>query len=89
MLRCTFGEKKKKKNGKVTKIIKILCPWLSEKFYFVFYVFTNSSDCYNLILAGIYLIFLKIVLDQAWRSFKTEFGPQQKHRKELSSKKKI
>ena len=33
------------------------------------------------ILAGIYLVFLKYVLEQTWRSFKTEFGPQQKYTK--------
>ena len=33
------------------------------------------------ILAGIYLIFLKIFLNQTGRSFKTEFGPHQKYRK--------
>ena len=31
------------------------------------------------ILAGIYLIFLKNVLDQTWKSFKIEFGPKQKY----------
>ena len=31
------------------------------------------------ILAGIYLIFLKNVLDQIWKSFKIEFGPKQKY----------
>ena len=30
-------------------------------------------------LAGIYLIFLKNVLDQTWKSFKIEFGPKQKY----------
>ena len=33
------------------------------------------------ILAAIYLIFLKNVLDQTWRSLKIEFGPQRKYRK--------
>ena len=42
------------------------------------------------ILAGIYLIFLKNVLDQTWKSFKIEFGPKQKIlEKELSSKNKF
>ena len=40
---------------------KVVC-----KIYFAFYVFTNSSNCYSHILAGIYLMFLKNVLDQAW-----------------------
>ena len=33
------------------------------------------------ILAGIYLILLKFILDQSWKSLKTEFRPQQKYRK--------
>ena len=81
------------------------CPWLSATFYFAFYVFINSSNCYSHILpgiflknvlnqawapivinshtfVGIYFVFLKNVLDQTWRFFKTEFGRQQKYRKE-------
>ena len=46
----------KRKFGKVTKILKILCLWLSS-----FYFFINSSNCYSHILPGIYLIFLKNV----------------------------
>ena len=69
----------KRKFGKVTKIFKILSPWFSAKFYFAFYVFIDSSNCYSHILSKIYLIFLKNVLDQAWRSFKIEFGPQRKY----------
>ena len=56
----------KRKFGKVTKILKILCPWLSAKFLFAFYGFINSSNCYSHILPRIDLIFLKNVLDQAW-----------------------
>ena len=52
------------KFGKVTKILKILGPWFSEKFYFAFHVITSSSNCYSHILVGIYLMFLKNVLDQ-------------------------
>ena len=33
------------------------------------------------ILAGIYLILLKFILKQSWKSLKTEFRPQQKYRK--------
>ena len=38
---------------------------MSVKFYIAFYVFINSSNCHSHVLAGIYLIFLKSVLDQA------------------------
>ena len=69
----------KRKFGKVTKNFKILSPWFSAKFYFAFYVFIDSSNCCSHILSEIYLIFLKNVLDQAWRSFKIEFGPQRKY----------
>ena len=58
----------KKKIGKVTKSLKILFPWLSAKFYFAFYAFTNSSNYYSHILAGIYLMFLQNVLDKTWAS---------------------
>ena len=56
----------KRKFGKVKKIPKILCPWLSVKLHVAFYVFINSSNFHSHILAGIYLIFLKSVLDQDW-----------------------
>ena len=36
------------------------------KISFSVYVFINCSNCHSNILAGIYLIFLKSVLDQAW-----------------------
>ena len=36
-------------------------------------IFKNSR-----ILAGVYFIFLKSVLEQTWKSFDTEFGPQWK-----------
>ena len=53
---------------KVTKILKILCPWFSAKFHFGFYVFTSSSNFYRHISAGIYLMFLKNVLGQTWNT---------------------
>ena len=40
----------------------------------------NSFNCYSHILTGIYLIFLKNVLNETWSSFKTEFGPRRKYR---------
>ena len=60
----------KVKIDKVTKFLKMLCPWLSPNFYFALYVFFNSSNCYSHILPGIYLIFLKSVLDQLEGLFK-------------------
>ena len=44
MLRCTC---EKRKRDKVTKNLKILCPWLSAKFYSACYIFTNSSNCFG------------------------------------------
>ena len=54
-LRCTCGEK---------KILKILCPWLSEKFSLRFISLLTVPIVINShILAKIFLIFIKNVLD--------------------------
>ena len=34
-----------RKFGKVSKFLKMLCPWLSAKFSFVFYAFIESCNC--------------------------------------------
>ena len=60
----------------------MLCPWLSKNLSLHFVTLLTAPIVINShILAGIYLIFLKNVLDQTWGSFKTEFGPRQKYRK--------
>ena len=63
--------------------LKILWPWLSAKYYFAFYHFITAEIVQNShILAGIYFVFLKILLDQAWKSFNAKFTHQWKYRKE-------
>ena len=65
------------KFGKVTNILKILCPWLHAKFSFAFYIFAYSSNFKNNpILAGVCFIYLKNVLEQTGKTFDVEFGPQ-------------
>ena len=55
----------KRKFGKVTKILKMLCPWLSKNLSLHFGTLLTAPIVINShILAGIDLIFLKNVLDQ-------------------------
>ena len=71
----------KGKSAQPSKSLKILWTWLSAKFFPAFYVLSTASVVKNShILAGIYFIFLKNVLDQAWKVFNAKFGPQQKDR---------
>ena len=60
----------KGKFDKTSKSPKILWRWLSEKFYFAFYVSQN--------LVRIYLSFWKNILHQTCKSFNTKLGPQWK-----------
>ena len=52
-----------------------------QSFFPLFMSLSTASVVKNShILAGIYFIFLKNVLDQAWKVFNAKFGPQQKDR---------
>ena len=71
MICFTCGEREIWSNIKKSQIIKTM---IACKVCFAFYVFINNSNSH--ILAEIYFIFLRKVLDQTWKAFNTKIGPQ-------------
>ena len=67
----------KRKFGKVSKSLKILCPCLSAKFSFAVYGFINSSSCSEQSYFGWNLLFLSKKCPGP-KSFDTEIGPREK-----------
>ena len=65
----------------IKKSQKKLWAWLSAKFCFAFLSFLTALIVENShILAKIFFIFLKNVLDHTWKAFNTKFGRQWKDR---------